>query len=49
MFVYLCCPEVGVVVFWSVVLVCCVDERVCFCANSEDVEVCHVEDVEFLH
>ena len=36
------------VVFWSVVLVCCVDERVYFCANSEDVEVCHVEDVEFL-
>ena len=35
------------VVFWSVVLVCRVDERVYFCANSED--VCHVEDVEFLH
>ena len=36
------------VVFWSVVLVCRADERVYFCANSEGVEVCHVEDVESL-
>ena len=44
-FVHLCYPEVVVVVFWSVVLVCGVDERVWFYADSEDVEVWYVEDV----
>ena len=48
-FVYFYCPYVLVVVFWSVVLVCGVDEWVHFCADSEDAEICHVEDVEFLH
>ena len=43
------CPYVVVVVFWSVVLVCDVDEWMHFCADSEDVEICHVEDVELLH
>ena len=48
-FVDFCCPHVLVIVFWSVVLVCGVDEWVHFCAGSEYVEICHVEDVEFLH
>ena len=48
-FVYLCCPDVVMVVFWSVFLICDVDEGVDFGADSEDVEVGDVEDVEFFH
>ena len=40
-----CCPYVVVVVFWSVVLVCGVGKWVHFRADSEDVEICHVEDM----
>ena len=46
---YLYCPDVVVVVFWSVFLICDVDEGVDFGADSEDVEVRDVEDVEFFH
>ena len=44
--VYLCCQCVVMVVFWSVQLFSGVDERMHFCANSEDVEVFEVENAE---
>ena len=49
MFVYLRRPDVVMVVFWSVFLICGVDEGVNFGPDSEDVEVSDVEDVEFFH
>ena len=48
-FMNLCCPYVVVVMFWSVVVVRDVDEWMHLCADSKDVEICHVEDVELLH
>ena len=46
--VYLCYPDVVVVVLWSVVLVCGMDERVHFYADSEDIEAWYVEYAQLL-
>ena len=48
-FVDLGCPNVVVVVFWSVELCCGVNIGVHFEAHSKGVEMCEVEDVEFVH
>ena len=37
------------IMFWSVELFCWVDERVHFCAGSEDVKVGDVEYLESVH
>ena len=45
----LCCPEMMVVVLWSVQLFAGVDELVELHASSVDVEVGDVQDLELIH